>query len=478
MNFVVFVNGVGLLFSAALMLMDAAIFPATRTLFVESALLTGFPGVILALASASRFSEVTRLHGFLLTSSIWVTAALAGAVPLAMFGLTPVDALFEAMSGITTTGATVMSGLDATPRGILLWRATLQAVGGVGFIVTGIALLPVLRVGGMQLFQTESSDRSDKVTGTAATFALATLAVYLGLMGLCAVFYAAGGMGVFDAITHAMTTLSTGGYSNYDASFGHFTGSYLQWVATGFMLAGALPFAWYIRAWRRGAIASEQVAAMFKTLAVVIAVLTAWLCWSHHILLPDALRLVAFNVVSVVTTTGYATTDYTLWGPVAQVAFLALTLVGGCTGSTSGGAKAMRWLLFARALRVAVRKVHAPHSVQQIRYEGRRVTPDVLNGVMAFFVFYAVTASILSVILAFLGMDLVAAVSGALTALANVGPGLGAVIGPAGNFEPLGWAAKLVLTAGMYLGRLEILTVYVLLMPAFWRETHRAERQV
>ena len=470
MNFVIFVNGVALLFSAALMLLDALIFPDTARIFAESALFTGFPGILLAICASATFTGLQRLHGFLLTSSIWVTAALAGAVPLWMAGLTPVDALFESMSGITTTGATVMSGLDQTPHGVLLWRAILQAVGGVGFIVTGIALLPVLRVGGMQLFQTESSDRSEKEIGSAASFAAATLAVYLGLMLLCGVFYEAGGMGIFDATTHAMTTLSTGGYSNYDASFGHFDSAYLQWVGTGFMLAGGLPFAWYIRGWRKRSFGNEQVAAMLKTLSVVIVVLATWLIVTRSLPVAEAFRLVAFNVVSVVTTTGYATTDYTVWGPVAQVAFLGLTIVGGCTGSTSGGAKALRWLIFARSLKRAVRHVHAPHSVGQIRYEGRAVAPDVLNGVMAFFVFYAVTASVIAIVLAFLGMELDAAVSGALTALANVGPGLGEVIGPAGNFAPLGAAEKLVLVLGMYLGRLELLTVYVLLMPAFWRE--------
>lgn len=474
LNFVIYVNGMVLLFSAALMLLDALIFPGTAADFALAGVLTGFVGLGLAITTSARLENVDRLHAFLLTSTVWVTAALAGGVPLWLTGLSPVDALFEAMSGITTTGSTVMSGLDTTPHGILMWRAILQAVGGVGFIVTGIALLPILKVGGMQLFRTESSDQGEKELSNAARFASATLKVYLGLMVICGFAYLAGGMSVFDAVTHAMTTLSTGGYSNYDASFGHFQSSYLQWMGTLFMLLGGLPFAWYIRVINRHVFHSEQIRYMLVSLAVVIGVLTVWLTVTDGISPLNALRLVAFNVVSVVTTTGYASADYLQWGLFAGVAFFVLTAVGGCTGSTSGGVKAMRWVLLFRALKLEVKRVHAPHSVTVLRYEGRRVEPDVLSGVVAFFVFYAATFSVLSIILTFLGLDLDTATSGALTSLANVGPGVGNIIGPAGNFASLSDPVKMVLSAGMYLGRLEMLTVFTLLTPVFWRGVNTA----
>ncbi|MBC7156572.1 MAG: TrkH family potassium uptake protein, partial [Rhodobacteraceae bacterium] len=233
---------------------------------------------------------------------------------------------------------------------------------------------------------------------------------------------------------------------------------------------GALPFAWYIRAALRRQFRSEQIVMMLRSLVVVIGGLTLWLWADSGMAFVDALRLVAFNVVSVVTTTGYATTDYTLWGPPAVAAFFVLTAVGGCTGSTAGGAKAMRWLLMARAIHAAVRKVHAPHAVTTIRYEERAVGDDVLSGVIAFFTLYFATFVAVAFILGFLGLDMATATSGALTAVANVGPGVGPVIGPAGNFAALPDAAKLVLTVAMYLGRLEILTVFVLLTPMFWRE--------
>jgi len=470
MNFVIFVNGIVILFSAVLMGIDALVFPETSDVFGLSFVLAGTLGTFLTIAASSSFAGLHRIHTFVLTSSVWLTAAVIGALPLYLGSLSPVDALFEAMSGITTTGSTVMSNLDKTPHGILMWRAILQAIGGVGFIVTGMALLPVLRVGGMQLFRTESSDQGEKELRNAARFASATLAIYLGMMGLCAITYMLGGMGIFDAITHAMTTLSTGGYSNYDASFGHFDGAFLQWAGTGFMLVGALPFAWYIRAYTRGVFRSEQVTAMLWSLGIVITLMTLWMTETSSVPPFVALRLVAFNVVSVVTTTGFATDDFSQWGSVAVVAFFILTAVGGCTGSTAGGAKAMRWIIFARSAVARIRQIHNPHGIFVTRYEGRTVGDDVLNGVISFFIFYFATVVVLSAALGLAGVDFSTAISGALTSVANVGPGVGGIIGPAGNFAPLSDLAKGILAFGMFVGRLEMVTVFVLLTPAFWRE--------
>ncbi|MTJ05738.1 MAG: TrkH family potassium uptake protein [Sediminimonas qiaohouensis] len=470
MNFVVFVNGLILLFMAGLMLINAVIFPATSEEFGTSALITGMVGTALTITTRSAFTGLRRLQTFLLTSSVWLTAALAGALPLYLWSMTPVDALFESMSGITTTGSTVMTGLDDTPQGILMWRAMMQMLGGVGFIVVGIALLPILKVGGMQLFRTESSDKNDKELGNAARFAFATLLVYSGLMVLCAVLYRLGGMSVFDAAAHAMTTVSTAGFSTSDASFGQFDSAFLQWTAVFFMIMGALPFAWYIRVLYRGRLRSEQVLALLWTLAAFIACVSLWLALTTGTPPLDALRLAAFNVVSILTTTGYSTADYTLWGPFAVAVFFLLTAAGGCTGSTSGGVKAMRWIILLRAARAEIRKIPLPNAVSTIRYEGRKVEDDVMAGVISFFTFFALTFGCLAFALGLLGLDFQTALSGALTAVANVGPGIGPVIGPAGSFAPLGDAAKLLIVAGMFLGRLEMLTVLVLFSPAFWRE--------
>lgn len=469
MSFVVFINGLVLVFMAVFLGLDALVFPKTFGPFGYSAILIGLIGTLLSISTSSSSRQMRRAHTFLLTSSVWLTAAIAGAAPLFMWSLSPADALFESMSGLTTTGSTVMSGLDATPRGIIFWRALLQAIGGIGFIVTGIALLPILKIGGMQLFRTESSE-GDKELGNATRFASATLQIYLALMGLCALVYLAGGMSGFDAITHAMTTLSTGGYSGHDASFGYFQSPFLQWSATLFMLLGALPFAWYIRVLTKQTFRSEQIQAMLLSLTLVIACLTTWLVATQDTDALTALRLVAFNVVSVVTTTGFATTDYTLWGPFAVTAFFALTAVGGCTGSTAGGAKAMRWLLLFRAIKAQLQTLHSPNRIAIIKYEGRRVEDDVLNGVIAFFILYFATFGALAILLFLFGLDLSTSVSGALTAITNVGPGVGSIIGPAGNFATFTDPEKLIMVFGMYCGRLEFLTLLVLLSPTLWRE--------
>lgn len=470
MKFVLFINGALLVAMSMLMVADALIFAATRAEFTTAALIAGTVGGLICLAVFGHLNDFTRLHAFLLTGTIWITAAAAGALPMWIWQLSFTDAFFEAMSGITTTGSTVMTGLDATAPGILMWRAVLQWIGGIGFIVTGIAFLPVLRTGGMQLFRTESSERGEKEMISATRFAASTVWVYVMLTATCAVAYFIGGMNGFEAIIHALTTLSTGGYSTSDSSFGHFESPFLQWSGTVFMVFGALPFAWYIRVLERRAIRSEQVAGLLLFFLVVILVITAWRVITSGSPVFETLRLVAFNVVSVVTTTGFATTDYTEWGDFAVIAFLLLTAVGGCTGSTAGGAKMMRWLIVGRSLNAQIKAIHSPNAVTTVRYESRRVEPDVLNGVISFFYFYLATIIGLAMGLGMFELDLATSVSAALTAVANVGPGIGSVIGPAGNFSTLPSGAKWLLSFGMYAGRLELLTVLILLTPLFWRE--------
>ena len=468
MSTLAFVNGLIALAMGVLMGLVALAFPDSHGAFEEAGYSTAVAGALVMLATAHRLGRIQRMHTFLLTASVWLTAGLAGGLPLWLGGLTPVDALFESMSGMTTTGATVMSGLDDQPRSVLLWRALLQAMGGVGFVVTGMALLPVLRVGGMQLFRTESSDKEDASLGPAGQVALGSVAAYVLLIGLCTGVYAVGGMSGFDAVTHAMTTLASGGYANYDASFGHFDSPFLQWSATLFLLCAALPFAFYIKAATRRSFASEQIRAMLVTLTAVILALTAWRVATSDTAPADALREVACSVISVVSTTGFAVEDYTTWGPLAVTAFFILTAVGGCTGSTAGGVKAMRWIVAWRGMRLRLAGLTRPHVVLPLRYEGRRIDPDVFDGVVVFFAFFALTLAATTAALSLIGLDLATSVSGALTALCNVGPGVGTIIGPAGSFASLPDSAKLVLTAAMYLGRLEMLTVFVLLTPRFW----------
>jgi trk system potassium uptake protein TrkH len=335
-----------------------------------------------------------------------------------------------------------------------------------------VAILPYLRVGGMQLFRTESSDRSEKVLPGAAQIAAAITRIYVLLTALCALAYWSCGMTAFEAVNHAFATVSTGGYSTFDASFGHFEQPALHWFAILFMLAGSLPFVLYVQAMNRKRLSllwQSQVRALVVFLAVIIGGLSTWLSLSKELDFLTALRLVAFNVVSVVTTTGFASTDYTLWGAPAVICFFFLTYIGGCTGSTAGGLKIFRFQVMSAATLIQARRLVHPHAIYVARYEGRPLPEDVMVSVANFVLLYVSSAVFLSVALGCLGLDFITAVSGAATALANVGPGLGPTIGPAGNFASLPDLAKWLLAAGMLLGRLEILTCLILFMPAFWR---------
>ncbi|HHI71917.1 MAG TPA: TrkH family potassium uptake protein [Rhodobacteraceae bacterium] len=470
MRLIVFINGLILVFGAILMGVVALAFGNASGVFLLASVLALTLGAMLALASHCDFPDLRTLDTFLLTATVWLTAAGFGMLPLYMWNLSFTDAFFESMSAVTTTGSTIMSGLDTTPRDILLWRGILQWLGGVGFIVTGMALLPMLKVGGMQLFRTESSDQGEKELKSSTMFAAATFWAYLSLTVACMTVYSIGGMSFFDALVHSLTTLSSGGFSNYDASFGHFDSSFLQWSATFFMGCAGIPFAWYIRAVRKQDFRSEQVRVYLAVVAGVTLLMTFWLSAFRGFDVLDALRLVAFNVVSAVTTTGYATTDYTTWGGLAAVVFFLLTASGGCTGSTAGGAKMMRWIILVRSLKVQISRIRYPHGIFTLKYEGKTVSQNVLDGVMSFFVFYIFTVVIIAAVLSLIGLDFSTAISGALTSVANVGPGVGNIIGPAGNFADLPDSAKWVLFFGMYVGRLEMLTVFVLFTAGFWRE--------
>ncbi len=476
---VLFLVGGFLVLLAALMLVPALVDAAAGSpdwlTFLASALLTLFVGVSLTFA-AWREEEITlhRRQAFLFTSVVWLAAAAFGALPFsfAELKLSYTDGFFEAMSGITTTGSTVIVGLDHAPPGILLWRALLQWLGGIGFIAIGIAVLPALRIGGMQLFQTESSDRSEKILPRVAQLAGGILSAYTGLTALCAVAYGFAGMSAFDAVTHAMTTLSTGGYANYDVSFAHFASPAIEWIAVVFMTAGGLPFVLYVRflhgntgaLWR-----DTQVRWFLATLLVASLAVAGWVHVTLGLSPGEALRAAAFNVVSVVTTTGYASADYNTWGTFAAVAFLFLTFAGGCTGSTSGGIKQFRYIVLYEQAVVQLRRLMQPSGVFLPRFNDRPISETVAVAVLAFFFLFALCTVALTAALALCGLDLVTSLTGAATALNNVGPGLGPVIGPVGNFAPLPDAAKWLLAFGMLLGRLELFTLLVLLLPSFWR---------
>jgi trk system potassium uptake protein TrkH len=466
-----------------LVLAAAMILPALADLFAHnpdwevfafSAGITGYVGLLMVLGNRGGSMSLNREQAFMLTLGGWVAMSGFGAVPFLFIGdgLSYTDAFFESVSGLTTTGSTVLTGLDIMPPGILLWRGLLQWLGGLGIIAMAIAVLPYLRVGGMQLFRMESSDRSEKFLPRANELARGIAFVYLGLSGICMAAYWAAGMRPFDALVHAMTTISTGGYANFDASFGHFGRPVIEWIAVVFMILGGLPFVLYVRALRgdgRALWHDQQVRGFLLMLAFVIAGTSLWLWSTGDLPIWEALRLVAFNVVSIVTTTGYASTNYETWNQGMPVLFLLLTFIGGCTGSTSGGIKAFRIQIMRLMIERNIIRLIYPHAVVPLRFDGRKVSDDVVVSVAAFLFVMVSTVAALTLALGAFGLDFLTSLSAAATAVCNVGPGLGEIVGPAGNFSTLPDAAKWLLTLGMLLGRLEFFTLLVMILPRFWR---------
>lgn len=457
------------------MLADLSVGHGDWEVFLASASLTLFVGAALVLANrGADLTALTTRQIFMLTTLAWTTASAFAAVPLALsgLGLSIADAVFEAVSGITTTGSTVITGLDSAPPGILLWRAILQWLGGIGIIVTGVAILPVLSVGGMQLFRSESSDRSEKVLPRSAQIASAIGGVYLALTIACLSTYWWLGMSLFDATVHAMTTVATGGFSAHDASIGYFASPAIEWAATLFMAAGGIPFVLYLQALRgrpSQLFGDVQVHWYLAVLVVASLLLTAWLIRELGLPPLDALRSAAFTATSIMTGTGYASTDYGLWGTFPVILLFFLKCMGGCTGSTTGGIKMFRFVVLYQVARMQIARLVRPSAVFRMTYNGRAIGEETAISVMAFFFLFALTFTIVAGALSALGLDYLTAMSASVTALANVGPGLGPIIGPAGHFGDLPEAAKWVLSAAMLLGRLELFTVLVLFTPLFWR---------
>ncbi|WP_375205105.1 TrkH family potassium uptake protein [Hyphococcus sp.] len=432
-----------------------------------------------AAASWGRIETISLREGFLLTSASWLALVLFAAIPLALgeMHLSYTDAFFEAMSGITTTGSTVVSGLDDAPPGFLLWRSMLQWFGGVGIIIMAFAVLPALKVGGMQIFKNEAWDTSEKFIANAAQYSLGLSGIYVFFTFACFVSLWGFGMPAFDALNHALTAISTGGFSTKDASIGAFLTvgrAPLDLVITVYMIIGSLPFGIFLimimrGAWKRLFTDSQirffALTIVVLTMAVMVDVIEAF----GHLGLFTAFRMAIFNVVSILTGTGYATTDYDDWGPFAISFFFCIMFVGGCAGSTTCGMKIFRFQVALAALVLYARRLAHPNGVFVARYNGRPLTNDVFVSVLSFFFVYFAIFATLAVFLSGLGLDTLTAISSAGTAVANVGPGLGDIVGPAGNFATLPDAAKLAMSAGMLLGRLEFFTVLVLFAPSFWR---------
>ncbi|MBK1698896.1 TrkH family potassium uptake protein [Rhodovibrio salinarum] len=474
---VTFVIGVLLSILAAAMLVPAAVDLILGhrdwEVFIASSAVTVFAGVSMILTTRTGWASFNIRQAFVMTTGAWATIALFGALPLSFseLGLSFTDAVFESMSGITTTGSTVIVGLDTAPPGILIWRAMLQWLGGIGIVVMAIAILPILRVGGMQLFRVEAFD-ADKVLPRAAQVAAAIAGIYILLTVFAAVLYYLLGMSGFDAIAHSMTSIATGGFSTHDASFGHWDSHGILWATSLIMILGSVPFVLYLRTIRGNPFAmlmDGQVRWMLAILAFAAAITTAFLVGNDFYTSADAARHGTFNVISVMTGTGYASADFGQWGGFVVVLMFILMFIGGCAGSTTCGIKIFRFQVVYAEARVQIRRLMQPHGVFIPYYNNRPIPDQVAQSVMGFFFVYTLSFAVLALALGLMGLDFVTAVSGAATAISNVGPGLGPIIGPSGTFTSLPDEAKWLLSFGMLLGRLELFTVLIMFAPSFWK---------
>jgi len=467
------ITGLGV-FMFVPMFVDLAMEKRSWGAFAISGIFTTLIGSVIAMASYSRNMRMDSRGAFILTGLSWVLLSLFSAVPFLMdpAKMSFTDALFEATSGITTTGATIMTGLDDQPQGILFWRAILQWIGGIGIIATAMAILPMLQVGGMQLFKDESSNISDQIFVRPTRIAFLIGSTYLGLTLLCGIGYVLTGMGGFDASAHAMTTLATGGYSTSDLSMGGFMDQGADIVSMVFMLAGAMPFGIYMLFFTGNfgaAFRDPQVPTFLGVMGILILMVAVSLWLTSDLEQLRALRFSAFNTISIVTGTGYASADYNSWGSFAVAAFFVFMFIGGCAGSTACSIKIFRYQVAFEAMRAYLRRMPRPNMMVPLRYGGKPLAETVVYSVMSYFFLFFMTFALTAIILSVLGLDTMTAWSGAGSAVANVGPGLGDIIGPTGTYEPLPDSAKWVLLIAMIVGRLEIITALVMLSPSFWR---------
>ena len=442
--------------------------------FALSALLTGFVGVSVWVAT-SRPEELDLglKQAFLLTNGSWVTIGIFGALPF-MFSelnLSITDSIFESVSGITTTGSTVLVEIEKASPGVLIWRALLQWLGGVGIVVMAMAILPMLSVGGMQLFRTESFERAEKVVPRATQLAGGIGLVYTALTALWAVMLALSGMNMFDAIAHSMTTLATGGYSTRTASIGAFDSVAVEWVIMAGMIAGSLPFAHYLAIVRGGwhSLLNDPQVRWFMMLVVGLISLLCWHLMQNGLGFGDALRQASFNGISLMTGTGYVSANFSAWGGFATTILLIVMFIGGCGGSTTCGIKVFRLQVLASTAKVQISRLLRPHAIALAYYNKRPVSIEVMDSVMGFFYLYILGFVIIALLLGMTGLEFLTALSGAATSISNVGPGLGEVIGAEGNFSSIPDSAKWIMSFAMLLGRLEIFTVLVMLSPGFWQ---------
>jgi len=437
--------------------------------------LTFLFGFVLYIGFKKEKIKIDLRQAFLLTILSWFLTALFGSLPFiySSSSLSFTDAFFESVSGITTTGSSVISNLDNLPEGILIWRSLLQWFGGIGIILLAIAILPTLQIGGMQLLHLEHDDPYEKTIPKINRFIIEILAVYLSLTFLCFFFYYIYGMNAFDSLIHCMTTISTGGYSNHNLSFGHFNSYSLENVSVAFMILGSLPFVIYIQFihGKKTSLFKDDQIKLFLFLLLLINFIT--ILWIKNYLNIDwynAIRLTVFNITSILTGTGYTSSNYNNWGGFGLIILLVIMFIGGCAGSTTGGIKIFRLQILYRSVKLQIKKLTQPHAVFVIRFNEKTVTENTYFSIISFFFVYILIFILSSIALSFFELDFLTALSASASAISNVGPGIGQIVGPEGNYSNINDKAKWILAFTMLVGRLEIFTVLILFSKNFWKK--------
>ena len=440
--------------------------------FLSASLVTITFGTLFFLSNLDHDKKLNLQQAFLLTSLSWFSIAIFGSLPFIFsnieFSFT--NAFFESMSGITTTGSTIISNLENMPKGILLWRAILQWLGGIGIIVMAITLMPIMNVGGMQLFKISNNDSNEKILPKSKEIALRLIYIYSGLTIFCAVSYKFLGMNVFDSLTHSMTTIATGGFSNYNESIGFFDNIQIEISAMIFIILGSLPFIAYIKFLagdKRIFFSDIQIKTFIKIIIISIIILSIYLIFNDSTQIN--LRSIFFNVISILTGTGYVNAQFDDWGGFPIVLFLGLMFIGGCAGSTTCGIKIFRFQILYSFISNHLKKIIYPKGIFVLKYDQNPVDNKFIASIISFIFMYLVIFFIITALLSLTGLDFVTSISGAATSISNVGPGLGTIIGPNGNFSSLPDISKWILSFGMILGRLELFAILVLFLPSFWK---------
>ncbi|MDH3588035.1 MAG: TrkH family potassium uptake protein [Gammaproteobacteria bacterium] len=444
--------------------------------FASAFLITAVSGLILWFPVRRTKDELRLRDGFLVVAGFWIVLGLFGAAPLLLaehLDMKPIDAVFESMSGLTTTGATVLTGLDQLPKSILYYRQQLQWLGGMGIIVLAVAVLPMLGVGGMQLYRAETPGpvKDTKLTPRITETAKALWYIYLGITVVCVLAYIAAGMTVFDAIGHGFSTVAIGGFSTHDASIGYFDSELIEMIAVVFMFIAGINFSLHFLGWRTATVANYLRDPEFRAFVTVLGSLTLLVTLylyfaGYYPTLHEAFTKGIFQAVSIGTTTGFTTANYSAWPGSLPVALILASFIGGCAGSTGGGMKVIRWLLIYKQGVREVRQLVHPSAAIPVKIGSKAVPERVIGAVWGFFAVYIVLFGFMMLLLLGTGLDQVTAFSAVAAALNNLGPGLGEV---SSNFASLGVMAKSVSIAAMLLGRLEIFTLFVLFTPTFWQ---------